>query len=90
MDYLSDLITSRSDFYMIRHMAITDFNNEVITVASAELCAAECVARTSYVCRSFDFHFSSGACYMSEENEKTQSAALYANTNMHLFVRISK
>ena len=89
-EFLSALISNRSDFYFIKDTAINGYNNEVISVSSAELCAAECVTRTTFVCRSFEFDLNSRTCYMSEENEKTQSDDVYTHTGVYLFVRISK
>ncbi|XP_041476506.1 uncharacterized protein LOC121424795 [Lytechinus variegatus] len=82
----SYIVTDRTDFMLIRERHISNYNNDYQTGLTVNQCAAACVAASSFVCRSFDYHPSDGGCYLSEENDLT--VALTSGSDYHLHVRI--
>ncbi|XP_072025170.1 C-type mannose receptor 2-like [Amphiura filiformis] len=85
----SFLITSRSDFYMTKDRGLNSaYDQETVNVASAEACADTCVNRVSYFCRSFKFQPSSGNCYLSADNHKTQPSGEIDFAGYYMFTRI--
>ena len=79
------MVTDRNDFALIKGAAISGYNNEDLTGVTANECAALCVSRTTFTCRSFDHNPSTKECWLSEENDLTQSFRSDASYN--LFVR---
>ncbi|XP_072177280.1 uncharacterized protein [Diadema setosum] len=82
----SFLVTSRTDFMLIKNAAISGYNNEVVSGVTPNDCAAACASRPTFTCRSFDFEPSSNTCYLSEENDQTVGASTTAS--YHLYIRI--
>ena len=82
------MVTDRTDFMLIKDAAISGYNNEYLTGVTPNECAAQCAARTAFTCRSFDHNPSTNECWMSEENDQTQSVT--STTTYHLYVRICK
>ncbi|KAJ8026239.1 Contactin-associated protein 1 [Holothuria leucospilota] len=82
----SYLVTSRTDFMFIKDSHISGYNNQYISGVDQNSCASTCVSATSFVCRSFDYNPSTNECWLSEEDDKSQT--LVSDTSYHLFVRI--
>lgn len=81
-----DMVTTRTDFMLIREAHIDGFNNLYISGVDQNSCASTCADSTDFTCRSFDYKPSTNECWLSEENDKTQATG--SGSTYHLFVRI--
>ncbi|XP_071827139.1 macrophage mannose receptor 1-like isoform X2 [Apostichopus japonicus] len=83
---VSYMVTTRTDFMLIREAHIDGFNNLYISGVDQNSCASTCADSTDFTCRSFDYKPSTNECWLSEENDKTQATG--SGSTYHLFVRI--